>query len=349
MKPVLSIILSVFLFASFTSRPSVQFESVIGAGQMPAITKDKSGSLHVVFGKGDSILYACSKNGGQNFSAPALVAVLHELSASHTRGPQIATLESGLMITACNGAGNIFSYSKTGSGKWQTQGRVNDADTVAKENLMALSADGSNAYAVWLDLRNGHNQLFGARSTDAGKTWSKNVLVYASPDSTVCECCKPSVAIKGKQVYVMFRNWLNGSRDLFVIHSSDGGYTFEGSQKLGYGHWILNGCPMDGGAFVLNEKGIPQTVWHRKGEIFTCEPGREEIAIGKGRGCTIELIHGKPVYAWLENKNIVILTPQGSRINIGRGESLQIKAIDDKHVLCIWENSRKIYSAVVEV
>jgi hypothetical protein len=53
-------------------------------------------------------------------------------------------------------------------------GRVNDVDTTAKENLMALSADGDNAFAVWLDLRDKHNKLFGAKSIDGGKTWSKN-------------------------------------------------------------------------------------------------------------------------------------------------------------------------------
>ncbi|MEJ7682118.1 MAG: sialidase family protein [Segetibacter sp.] len=89
--------------------------------------------------------------------------------------------------------------------------------------------------------------VYGAKSVDGGKTWSKNILVYESPDSTVCECCKPSVTMKGNNVYVMFRNWLNGSRDLYVIKSSDGGKSFAQAQKLGKGSWKLNGCPMDGG------------------------------------------------------------------------------------------------------
>ena len=40
----------------------------------------------------------------------------------------------------------------------------------------------------------------------------KRNLSGASPDTTVCECCKPSVVIEGNNVYVMFRNWLNGNR-----------------------------------------------------------------------------------------------------------------------------------------
>jgi Neuraminidase (sialidase) len=108
-------------------------------------------------------------------------------------------------------------------------------DTVAKENLMALSADGQNAFAVWLDLRDKHNKIFGAKSSDGGKTWGKNIMIYASPDTTVCECCKPSVVIKGNNVYGLFRNWLNGNRDLHIIQSTDGGLNFGQAQKLGTG------------------------------------------------------------------------------------------------------------------
>lgn len=86
--------------------------------------------------------------------------------------------------------------------------KVNDVDTVAKENFLALTADGENTFAVWLDLRDKHNKIFDAKSNDGGIIWSKNILVYASPDATVCECCKPSVVMKGSDVYVMFRNWL---------------------------------------------------------------------------------------------------------------------------------------------
>lgn len=115
--------------------------------------------------------------------------------------------------------------------------RVNDVDEIAKEALMGLSADGLKVFAVWLAVKNpkGKN-VYGAKSTDGGMTWSKNLLVYASPDSTVCECCKPSVAIKGKNIYVMFRNWLKVKRDLYLAKSSNGGKSFENAQKLGVGN-----------------------------------------------------------------------------------------------------------------
>jgi len=66
--------------------------------------------------------------------------------------------------------GDIFSFYKEDKGNWTQGNRVNDVDTIAKEGLTALSADGENAFAVWLDLRgNKHNKIYGAKSTNGGK------------------------------------------------------------------------------------------------------------------------------------------------------------------------------------
>jgi hypothetical protein len=323
--------------------------SVIAKGQMPDITKDHSGILHLVYGNGDSILYSFSPDGGNSFSSPALISVLPELAASHMRGPQIAITDSVVIVTACNEDGDIFSFTKNKSGKWTSASRVNDADTVAKEGLMGLTADGQNSFAVWLDLRDKQNKIFGARSTDDGNTWSKNIMIYASPDSTVCECCKPSVVMKGNNVYVMFRNWLNGNRDLHLIQSVDGGNSFGEAQKLGNGSWALNGCPMDGGGLTISGNNNIQTVWRRQSKIFSCEPGNLEKELGKGKSCTIESVNGKNIYAWTENGEVVMLKPQGLKVNLGKGQLPMIKAVNNKHIICIWENEKQIYKSVVEL
>jgi hypothetical protein len=322
---------------------------IIAAGQMPNAAMDRSGNPQLVFGSGDSILYSSSTDRGRTFSSPILVAIVPKLAASHMRGPQIAVTASGMVITACNDLGDIFSFIKDESGNWSKTGKVNDVDTMAKENLMALAADGDNAFAIWLDLRDGHNKIFGSRSTDGGKTWSKNILVYASPDTTVCECCKPSVVVKGDNIYVMFRNQLMGNRDLYLVQSADGGNNFGKAEKVGLGSWALNGCPMDGGGLALAKDGSIKTVFNRQGVIYSCEPGKEEQELGRGRGCTIESVNGKNVYAWVEDGNVVIRKPQGMKKNLGAGQLPQIKALNNEHILCIWENDKKIHKAVIEL
>ena len=347
---LLSVIITLILFESCKDQAKeINDGSVIAEGQMPNITGDQSGILHLVYGNGDSIMYVSSKD-GKSFTSPLLVAVLPKLFASAMRGPQIAAAPNGLVITACTNTGNIFSYKKEASGKWTKGIRVNDVNEVAKEALMALGADGLNAYAVWLGAKGQKGQnVYGARSIDGGKTWSKNILVYASPDGTVCECCKPSVAVKGNNVYVMFRNWINGNRDLYVIHSSDGGNKFEQGQKLGNESWALNGCPMDGGGLVINKNGNPETVWRRHNKIYACEPGKPEKEIGEGRSCTIESVNGKNVYTWTENGEIMILKPQGVKKNLGKGSLPIIKSINNERIICVWENENQIHASILEL
>ena len=350
MKSVSILLLaSLFFLSACRDKAPVNESSMIASGQMPNIVRDNSGMVHLVYGHGDSILYSYSSNMGRTFANPALIAILPKLAASHTRGPQIAATSNGLAVTACNDLGDIFSFRKDESGQWTASNRVNDVDTTAKENLMALAADGDNVFVVWLDVRDGHNKIFGAKSIDGGKSWSKNIMVYASPDTTVCECCKPSVAVKGNNVYVMFRNWIDGNRDMYLIGSSDGGNKFGQAQKLGSASWALNGCPMDGGGLAIDKKGNPETVWNRKGLIYACEPGHEETEIGKGRNCTMESVNLKMVYAWVENGDVIVRMPQGTKKNLGQGQLPMIKAVNNEHILCVWEDEEHIYKVVLEL
>ncbi len=349
MRTLLLFIISFFFFSIIYGKKKETNDLVIANGKMPNVTRDKSNNIHIVYGSGDSIMYVFSKN-GKSFTSPALIAVLPGLFASAMRGPQIAATEDGVIVTACTKKGNIFSSTKGASGKWTKPMKVNDVDESAKEALMGLSADGKNAYAVWLGVKQPKGQnVYGAQSVDGGKTWSKNILVYTSPDNTVCECCKPSVAVKGNNVYAMFRNWLNGNRDLYVTKSSNGGKSFEQAQKLGVGSWKLNGCPMDGGGIAVNKNGEIQTVWRREGKIFAAVPGSPEIEIGEGRGCTLETVNGKNVYAWTENGEVVVIKPQGQKKVLGKGSQPIVKALNNEHVICIWENDKQIHASIVEL
>ncbi len=344
MKFIIVAFASIFFFSCHNQTGTQSTDTIVAQGQMPNLAADKSDKIHLVYGRGDSIMYSSSSD-GKVFSRAALIATLPGLASSHTRGPQVAATSHGLVVTACTNSGNIFSYLMDEKGRWSQASRVNDVDTVAKENLMALAADEDNAFAVWLDLRDGHNKIVGARSADGGKTWGKNLLVYASPDTTVCECCKPSVSMQRNKVQVMFRNWLGGNRDLYLIESADGGSSFGQAQKLGLGNWVLNGCPMDGGAVVMNNSGRPQTVWNRKGTIYACEPGKEEKQLGQGKSCTMETIEGKNIYAWVEKGEVVVLKPQGVKQKLGKGQLPVLKAVNNQ-VLCVWENEKQIHKAI---
>lgn len=156
--------------------------------------------------------------------------------------------------------------------------------------------------------------------------------------------------MQGSNVYVMFRNWLNGNRDLYLIQSNDNGKTFGNAQKLGAGSWQLNGCPMDGGGLAIAKDGTPQTVWRRQNKIYADVPGTAEKEIGEGKGCSIEIANGKNIYAWSDNNgNIVCLFPNGSQRMLGKGILPVMKAVTDDEVICVWQNEREIKSATLDL
>jgi len=341
-----------FLLASIASckdqHPASDAATVIADGKMPAIAADVNNNICVAYGSGNQIMCSYSR-GGQTFASPEIVAELPGLVASATRGPQITSTKNGLAIIAVNKDGNIFSYVKDTSGEWIPTGRVNDVDTTDKEGFIALASDkDNNLFAIWPDLRGDRqNKIFGARSNDGGRTWMKNILVYASPDKTICECCKPSVVMNGRNVFVMFRNWLQGNRDLYLATSSNGGETFGRAEKLGSGNWKLDACPMDGGGIAVGPSGAIHTVWRRESKIYACEPGQVEKEIGEGKSCSVEDVYGKEIYAWIDNRNIVCLLPGSKLQTVGHGSSPVLKKMTEKKAVCVWEDDGKINAAML--
>ena len=183
--------------------------------------------------------------------------------------------------------GNLVVWrSVDGGHTWSQPSAVNDTPASAREGLHAMAVDTAGTLAaVWLDLRATGTKLFGSQSHDSGKTWSRNSLLYRSPDGTICQCCAPSLAATGKEQFaVMFRNSLAGNRDLYVLDWKDG--IAGAPEKLGKDSWKLNACPMDGGG-IANLNGHLVSAWRRDKAVYLAEPGKAEKAIGEGKDVTI--------------------------------------------------------------
>jgi len=350
MKTLLNTILLGITFLLATASPAVE-PGTISAGQQPQVAVDNGGIVRIVFGQKDKIFCATSINGGLKFSQPVLVAVVPKMHLGMSRGPQIASSANYSVITSQDELGNIHWYRlKNSSGEWKAMGVVNDLKGSAPEGLMGLAADKKdNFYAVWLDTRaGGGNNICFSTLFDKATAWSKNRLVYRSPDKLVCGCCKPNIAVRGREVAIMFRNWLNGSRDLYLLKSADSGASFAPAQKLGVDEWKLNGCPMDGGGIMVDQSNLIRTTWQRKGIIYYAEPGKPEVYIGKGRNCAIAGNDANTVLTFQDNDTVeAVMLKNKNEVILGKGGFLKAAELPANKVIYVWEQGDQIRFKII--
>ena len=315
-------------------------QTILAPGEQPQMTVDATGLVRLVYGDKTSIYYSTSTDKGKTFSKPVLIGQVAKMHLGMTRGPQLASSKDYSVVTAMDQAGNIHSFRLTHkTAKWEKIANVNDVDASAPEGLMSVAADeNNNFYAVWLDLREDRKNNIAFSTLKGNSKWSRNKFAYKSAEDHVCECCKPSIAVNVNNVSIMFRNWLKGSRDLYLTTSLNNGQTFTEAQKLGKGTWPLKGCPMDGGGLVIDSKNEIHTAWQRDGQIYYAKPGQQEEEIGEGRHVGL---NGN-LATWESGSDLYVKPLTGEKQKIGEGTALKVFEFSDNTLLAIWEKDDQI-------
>lgn len=291
--------------------------------QQPQVAVDRQDVVHVAFGVGNAVRYCRSGDGGKTFSKPVELPELGVLSLGMRRGPRIAASQSGVCVSVIAGKqgkgrdGDVLALRSTDGGQtWLGPVTVNDVADAAREGLHAMAAaPGGDLCCVWLDLRHRKTEVMASVSKDGGRSWGPSVVVYRSPDGSVCECCHPSVAYDPEgRIFVQWRNSLGGERDMYVASSEDG-VTFSQATKLGIGAWPLDACPMDGGGIAAVAPGKVATIWRREQEIFLlANDEREERRLGAGEQPWISATAAGPFVVWLTKRGqaAMLLVPGGT-------------------------------------
>ena len=326
-------------------------EAVPGA-QQPQVAVSAAKHIFVTFGADESIFVCKSVDLGKTYTSPKKIGQLSKLALGMRRGPRIVTNGKSVVVSAISHkSGDLMAWrSGDGGETWNGPVGVNDQPKVAREGLhgMAMGSDGL-IFCTWLDLRNGSTQILGAVSRDGGKSWSKNRLIYASPSGTVCECCHPSVAISHDGIiHVMWRNALNGNRDMFVAKSKDSGETFGAARKIGVGSWKLNACPMDGGDLAVSRTGSLVTVWRRNREIYVADQkSQKEVLLGQGEQPVVTTTNRGRYSIWLTRRrgDLLLFAPSmttPTKLANKAGDPAVASARSGKGpVVAVWESGSR--------
>ena len=312
----------------------------------------------LTFGAGSAIYFSASRDAGRTFSSPVKVAEADVVPLTRHRGPRIAWSGGAIIISAVTGKtlsreqhahglpsdGDLMVWRSLDGGRTWSKGIVvNDVPGAPTEGLHTLAADArGNLFAAWLDKRGGSGtKLYGARSIDGGASWSKNVLIYQSPDRTICECCHPSAAIDPDgQIQVMWRNWLGGARDMYLARSRDA-VSFSKPEKLGIGSWQLDGCPMDGGGLAATAARTI-TAWRRGENVFLAEPGKQETQIGTGKDIALALNGDHISVIWTNGTKIELWSNGQTEVLSNSGSFAALASLPSGGVLAAWEENGAI-------
>jgi hypothetical protein len=321
--------------------------SLVFAGVQPQLAA-AGDQLYLVFGKGDAVSVARSTDAGTTFGEPVALPVRGRLALGMRRGPRIAATPRAVLVTAITGVrgggadGDVQLFRSTdGGATWTPALVINDVPGAAREGLHAMAANEAGLVVVaWLDLRAEGTRVYTATSRDHGATWSPDVVAYQSPSGTVCECCHPSVAVDARgRIAVMFRNSLDGNRDMYVVRSSDG-RTFSPAGRLGTESWSLNACPMDGGSVSLAGNGVVAT-WRRDDAVFLTTDAVPERKLATGRDPVIAVAGAHQDIAWAGAAGVELLRDGAAPLPLGAGRFPAVLAFDTRTVVA-WEDKGSI-------
>jgi hypothetical protein len=292
----------------------------------PQAAVDAKGRVFVVYATSALVSISVSNGSGASFGEPVAVGKIGKISVGMRRGPRVVATENAVVVSAIGGLtgdgrdGDLVAWRSTTAGvSWLFPVRVSTYPGCAREGLHAMAAGPKGEVAcAWLDVRSGKMEIYAAVSRDEGASFAPEVLAYHSPDGSVCECCHPSIALDAQgTLYVMFRNQLDGARDMYLTESKDGGKTFSKANKLGTGTWRLAACPMDGGALAIDGAGKLASLWRREGTIYSADPLgtiATERELGSGEQPWIASSASGLYFTWLTHRggDLMLLAPKSS-------------------------------------
>jgi hypothetical protein len=199
----------------------------LGAESGPHVAVDPKGSIYVVWAAGAKAATPPPPAAG------AGSATGH--GSGHRHPPRPANLSIYLARSADDG--KTFSAPR----------QVNDGPDGPEHRFPTVAVDSSGTlYVTWLDKRKesaerpGFSRAYFAKSTDGGRTFRPNLDVTGNPVDPICHCCKLAMAIHPTEgLFIAFRNDCSDLRDMFLVHSRDGGESFSPQAAMEQTRWMV--------------------------------------------------------------------------------------------------------------
>jgi hypothetical protein len=237
-----------------------------------------------------------SRDNGRSFRAPVRVnRVAGEASVSGEQPPRIALMPGpkgdpsiAVVWTTKGSEGTrlVSARSSDGGASFTAAEPVPGSEAPGNRGWesIATTAKGE-VVTLWLDHRDGaartsaapasgaHQHGAGGHQAGDGVARAQLSRLYFAklnePDSSrglvngVCYCCKTSLATDADGgIYAAWRHVYPGNvRDIAFSRSPDGGRTFAPPVRVSEDNWVLDGCPENGPALIVDDAKSIHVVW----------------------------------------------------------------------------------------
>jgi len=268
-----------------------------GAGHWVAVWK------HSVLGgtnpTADQIFFASSSDDGATWSAQQMLGGSMTANIGLGQGNSVVYNGSGYVVAwgstenlAANGTdGDIFYATITNPGFVASAPAMLDSNATTDtgaDTFPSLSADGSTVVAVWEsneDLAGAgiDDDVFTARSTNGGATWSATALLGSNATTDVGDDNRPRVANDGSNFVVVWDSTdplgkaLKTDRDIVTARSSDGGATWTDPAGLATNAEKDKGADIEALAAANASSGTWVVAWESTETLGKTIGGDEDI------------------------------------------------------------------------
>ncbi|HEY5122485.1 MAG TPA: sialidase family protein, partial [Ignavibacteria bacterium] len=120
-----------------------------------------------------------------------------------------------------------YKRSSDGGISWGADVRMTNNNSSYSASA-SITVSGSVVHVVWYDNRDGNQEIYYKRSTDAGISWGADVRLTNNTGASYF----PSVAVSGSVVHVVWIDGRDGNNEIYCKRSTDAGLSWGADTRL---------------------------------------------------------------------------------------------------------------------
>jgi len=119
-----------------------------------------------------------------------------------------------------------YKRSTNAGGSWSADTRLTDNSAMSR--LPSISVRGPNVHLVWIDNRDGNDEIYYKRSTDSGVTWGADSRLTNNPSTSFY----PSLSSTDSFVHLSWMDRRDGNPETYYKRSTDNGSSWSQDVRL---------------------------------------------------------------------------------------------------------------------